>query len=203
MDHTSSTPYLVDPGGQRHLLDHERIRLGRGADSDIVVTSPRASRDHARVLLERHKVWIEDLGSANGTWVNEARITAPIELRDGDRIIIGDTALTYHDPNTTYRDPALPEIELDLTAGVVRVNRRIVTLSAKEFALLGHLFAHRGMVCAKAEIGRAVWPDYKAEANDYQIENLMRRLRVRLSPDGGATDLIETVRGHGYRLKSG
>lgn len=202
MSDAPASPYLVDPSGHRHLLAGERVTLGRGADCDVVITSKRASRDHARILFERHKVWVEDLGSANGTWINDERITSPRELRDGDRLSIGDTALTYHDPNTTYRDPALPELELDLDAAVVRVNRRIVSLSPKEHALLAHLYQNRGTVCTKAEIGRAVWPDYRAEAYDYQIENLMRRLRVRLAPDGEAAEIIETVRGHGYRLKT-
>ncbi|MBL8094795.1 MAG: FHA domain-containing protein [Anaerolineales bacterium] len=200
MSDTPAPPFLVDPGGHRHLLTGERVRLGRGADNDVVVTSKRASRDHARILFERHRIWIEDLGSANGTWVNDERLTAPRELRDGDRLVIGDTALSYHDPNTTFRDPALAEIELDLDAGVVRVNRRIVSLSPKEFALLAHLYRLRGQVCTKADIGRAVWPDYKADVYDYQIENLVRRLRVRLAPDGEAGEIIETLRGHGYRL---
>ncbi len=203
MSDAPASPYLVDPSGHRHLLAGERVTLGRGADCDVVITSKRASRDHARILFERHKVWVEDLGSANGTWINDERITSPRELRDGDRLSIGDTALTYHDPNTTYRDPALPELELDLDAAVVRVNRRIVSLSPKEHALLAHLYRNRGTVCTKAEIGRAVWPDYRAEAYDYQIENLMRRLRVRLAPDGEAAEIIETVRGHGYRLRIG
>ncbi len=202
MTDAPASPYLVDPNGQRHVLLGERVTLGRGADNDVVVTSKRASRDHARILFERHKVWIEDLSSANGTWVNDERLTAPRELRDGDQVTIGDTRLTYHDPNTTYRDPALPELEVDLAASVVRVNRRIVSLSPKEFALLACLYAQRGQVCTKAEIGRAVWPDYKAEAYDYQIENLVRRLRVRLTGEDAAVEVIETVRGHGYRLKS-
>lgn len=195
-----ASPYLVDPTGHRHLLVGERVLLGRGNDSDIVITSQRASREHARILFERHRVWIEDLRSANGTQVNGARLTTPHELRDGDQIQIAEITLTYHDPNTTYRDPALPEIEMDLEAGIVRVNRRIVSLSPKEFGLLAHLYAHRGTVCSKSQIGRAVWPDYKEEAYDYQIENLVRRLRTRLVPDGPTDDLIETVRGHGYRL---
>lgn len=203
MTDTPASPYLVDPTGQRHVLLGERVTLGRGVDNDVVVTGKRASRDHARILFERHKVWIEDLASANGTWVNDERLTAPRELRDGDHLTIGDTRLTYHDPNTTYRDPALPELEVDLASNAVRVNRRIVSLSPKEFALLACLYAQRGLVCTKADIGRAVWPDYKAEAYDYQIENLVRRLRVRLMGEDGTVELIETVRGHGYRLKPG
>lgn len=199
---TPASPYLVDPTGHRHLLVGERVMLGRGADNDVVITSQRASREHARILFERHRVWIEDLSSANGTRVNAERLTAPHELRDGDQISIGDILLTYHDPNTTYRDPALPELELDLEAAVVRVNRRIVSLSPKEFALLAHLYANRGTVCAKSQIGRAVWPDYKEDAYDYQIENLVRRLRTRLMPDGQTDELIETIRGHGYRLNA-
>jgi DNA-binding response OmpR family regulator len=45
-----------------------------------------------------------------------------------------------------------------------------------------------------------VWPEYQEGIYDYQIENLVRRLRARLEPDPGNAQLLITVRGLGYKL---
>ena len=140
------------------------------------------------------------LNSANGTFLNDERVLAPSELKDGDKIAIGDVVFTYHDPDTTFRDSAYADLEVNLEARVVRVNRKIITLSAKEFALVAFLYAHRGQVCSKDDIGKAVWPEYKEGIYDYQIENLVRRLRTKLEPDPANAQLLLTLRGLGYKL---
>jgi DNA-binding response OmpR family regulator len=193
-------PFLVDPTGQRHALAQATTTIGRAAENDLVVTGQRVSREHARVRREGRHVLLEDLHSANGTWLNGERLTAPAELHDGDEVLVGDVTLTFRDPDTTYRDGAALDIEVDRAAGVVRVNRRVAALSPKEFALVVYLYDHRNQVCSKDEIGQAVWPEYQDAIADYQIENLVRRLRARLEPDPGNAQLLLTVRGQGYKL---
>jgi DNA-binding response OmpR family regulator len=97
-------------------------------------------------------------------------------------------------------DTPFPKLELDSGAGVVRVDRRVISLSPKEFALLSYLYEHRGRVCSKDDIGSAVWPEYHEGVYDYQIENLVRRLRTRIERDPADPQLLLTVRGLGYKL---
>jgi pSer/pThr/pTyr-binding forkhead associated (FHA) protein len=198
----SASPWLSDHTGKRHALQGEYVRLGRAMDNEIVIASTRASREHARIGFDKHRVWIEDVGSANGTWINGERLTQRATLHEGDQLVIGGVALVYHDPNATLRDPSLATIEVQEAAGLVRIDQRTVSLPPKELALFNYLYARRGKVCSKAEIAAAVWPEYKAGAADYQIENLMRRLRTSLEPDTDTPVLIETVRGHGYRFNA-
>jgi pSer/pThr/pTyr-binding forkhead associated (FHA) protein len=193
-------PFLVDPSGQHHRLRDEVTHLGRAVENEIVITSRRASREHARVQRAGRRVTLEDLGSANGTFLNDERLLAPRELHDGDRITIGEVTLVFHDPDTTMRDSEAVELEVDTRAGLVRVNRRLINLSPKEFALLAYLYEHRNEVCSKDEIARAVWPEYQSDIYDYQIENLVRRLRSRLEPGAEQAQLLLTVRGQGYKL---
>jgi DNA-binding response OmpR family regulator len=143
---------------------------------------------------------LADLGSTNGTFLNGERLMAPVELRDGDRIGIGDVVLLFHDPESTYLDTPFPEVEVDVAAGLARVDRRVVSLSPKEFSLLAYLYERAGQVCSKDEIGRAVWPEYGEGVYDYQIENLVRRLRTRIEPDAANPQLLLTMRGLGYKL---
>lgn len=193
-------PWLSDHTGKRHALHGAHVRLGRALDNEIVIPDTRASREHARIGFDKHRVWVEDLDSANGTWLNGKRLTQRMTLKEGDQLMIGGVKLTYHDPNATYRDPALATIELDEAAGLVRMDQRSISLPPKELALFKYLYARRGQVCSKAEIAAAIWPEYKAGAADYQIENLVRRLRTSLEPDTDTPTLIETLRGHGYRF---
>lgn len=200
MTTTKQVPSLIDPAGREHPLTGDTVTIGRAIENDVVITSKRISREHARVRREGWRAILEDLGSTNGTFLNDERVLTPVELHDEDRITIGDVTLIFHDPDTTYRDTPFPELEVDVAAAVVRVDRRMVELSAKEFALLAYLYEHRGQVCSKDDIGNAVWPEYHEGVYDYQIENLVRRLRSRLEPDPANPQLLLTVRGLGYKL---
>lgn len=193
-------PYLIDITGKEHQLATEVSTIGRGVENDIVIVSKRVSREHARIRREGRKLFLEDLNSTNGTFLNDQRVLSPQMLRDGDQISVGDIAFTFHDPDTTTRETPFPDLEVDQAAGMVRVNRTPVSLSPKEFALLAHLFNNRGKVCSKEEIGQAVWAEYQEGIYDYQIENLVRRLRTKIELDPNSPVMLLTVRGMGYRL---
>jgi hypothetical protein len=71
------------------------LLLGRSAECDFPVPSRGASREHAKVYFRDDDVMIEDLGSTNGTFVNEERIEGEQVLKPGDRINIGGAVLTF------------------------------------------------------------------------------------------------------------
>jgi pSer/pThr/pTyr-binding forkhead associated (FHA) protein len=63
--------------------------VGRGVGSDLQTDDESVSRRHACFRMEDEAVWVEDLSSRNGTWVNGAPISAPHRLTHGDRISLG------------------------------------------------------------------------------------------------------------------
>lgn len=196
-------PYLEDPTGLEHHLTGDCVMIGRAVSNDIVITSKRVSREHACIRRDGWRRILEDLESTNGTFLNTERIVTGRELRDRDRIEIGDVAFIFHDPDITFRDSIFPDLELDTSAGVVRVNRQIVELSAKEFVLLAYLHVRINEVCSKDEIAHTVWPEYESDVYDYQIENLVRRLRAKIETDPSSPQLLLTIRGLGYKLVHG
>ncbi len=196
----SNTPYLTDPAGQEHLLDKPLTRLGRAAENEIVIVNKLSSREHAHIRREGRRTILEDQNSTNGTFLNGERVREAVPLRDGDQLTIGGVDFIFHDPDMTSRETPFPELEVNLMAGEVRLNRRLVWLSPKELALLAFLYEHRGRVCSKDEIGRAVWSEYQEGIFDYQIENLVRRLRIKIETDPNAPQLLLTVRGLGYKF---
>ncbi len=69
--------------------------IGRDSASMISIEATGVSRRHARITVADCSATLEDLGSKNGTWRNEQRIAAPVELHDGDSIRIGKVKLTF------------------------------------------------------------------------------------------------------------
>jgi len=197
---TEKHPFLTDETGQEHALANALTRIGRGVENEIVIVSKLSSREHAHIRREGRRVLLEDQNSTNGTYLNGERVHGSVGLRDGDMITIGGLLFGFHDPEMTSRETPFPELDLDLAAGEVRVNRRIIQLSPKEFSLLAYLYDKRGRVCSKDDIGRAVWAEYQEGIFDYQIENLVRRLRTKIETDANAPQLLLTMRGLGYKL---
>ena len=74
----------------------EGATLGRG-DVEIHLEDPFASSRHARLKRQGTIVVIEDLGSTNGTYLNEELLNGPQPLHPGDRVRIGDSEFTYVD----------------------------------------------------------------------------------------------------------
>jgi hypothetical protein len=87
---------LIEKGkpGKAFTLAKDRVIIGRMGDSDIVLADPGVSRRHAEVRREDGEFVVADLGSTNGTMVNEATI-GERTLEEGDRITIGKTVLEF------------------------------------------------------------------------------------------------------------
>jgi pSer/pThr/pTyr-binding forkhead associated (FHA) protein len=79
--------------GMRYELDKRVIYIGRGKGNDIQINDPTVSVSHARIDLEGDEIWIEDLGSTNGTAVNGEKILYKTPLHNEYLIKLGNTLL--------------------------------------------------------------------------------------------------------------
>ncbi len=193
-------PFLLDALQNQIPLTGDRLVLGRAADCDLVVADARVSRHHSELCRQGDGWLLCDLGSTNGTFLNGQRLTQALPLRDGDAIEIGSAQFVYHDPEATLDTSHFPHLVLDATGGQVWVDRQPVPLSSRQHALLSYLWSRRGLPCSRDEIARAVWPECSEHVYDYQIESLVKRLRIKLEPDPAQPTVVLTVRGRGYRL---
>jgi hypothetical protein len=80
--------------GMIYDLDSDLV-LGRGDRAEIRLDDPFASARHARVYEQGNIVVIEDLGSTNGTYLNEELLETPRPLHPGDRVRIGDSEFAF------------------------------------------------------------------------------------------------------------
>ena len=82
--------------GDVYALDSSPLSVGRGANNDVSISGDEyASARHARFEPRRDGVWIEDVGSTNGTFVNGIRLTRERRLASGDVVRIGETDLRF------------------------------------------------------------------------------------------------------------
>jgi hypothetical protein len=100
IDYARRAPRLVverAPGhdaGMIYDLDGDLV-LGRGDMAEIRLEDPFASARHARVFEQGNVIVIEDLGSTNGTYLNEELLESPRPLHPGDRVRIGDSEFAF------------------------------------------------------------------------------------------------------------
>jgi serine phosphatase RsbU (regulator of sigma subunit)/pSer/pThr/pTyr-binding forkhead associated (FHA) protein len=92
-----------DRAPERLPLGRLRITIGRSARNDVCVPDPFASRVHAEVRREGDQYFIQDLGSANGTYYNGSRLEQVVPLTHGGRIQIGETEIVFKDKATAER----------------------------------------------------------------------------------------------------
>jgi predicted component of type VI protein secretion system len=92
--------FLTGTSAGRSMEFDRELILGR-TDGDVIVADARVSRRHAAIRFEGSRAVVEDLGSANGTWVNEHRVQEPRVISPGDRIRLGNTSFEIQfDPVT-------------------------------------------------------------------------------------------------------
>ena len=76
-------------------LDGSPVGVGRNADNEIVLDDAGVSRYHARIEWRGSACVLEDLGSTNGTWINDERVDSPAPVNDGDVVRFGSISLTF------------------------------------------------------------------------------------------------------------
>jgi len=82
--------------GEGFELNSAQLTIGRGNQNDIpIATDEYASARHARFEPRQDGVWVQDLGSTNGTFLNGTRLDRPRRLAQGDVVRVGETDLRY------------------------------------------------------------------------------------------------------------
>jgi pSer/pThr/pTyr-binding forkhead associated (FHA) protein len=84
---------VIERGGRRTQQVRAPFELGRARDAEVVLHDSEVSRRHARFESQNGVVYVEDLGSRNGTFLNGRRVGEAIEIRVGDEIDVGTTRL--------------------------------------------------------------------------------------------------------------
>ena len=73
------------------------ISIGRSGNNKIVLKDPYISKNHLKIVEDEGDFYVEDLNSANGTYINGEKIMDAVKIKNGDRIKIGQVEFLYVD----------------------------------------------------------------------------------------------------------
>ena len=147
---TSPTARFIieEPGHPPRVVLLQRgksLRIGRGEDQDVRLEDLRTSRQHAQIFYRGDHVLLRDLGSSNGTWLDDRRVTSTSTVAPGAIVRVGSTRVVY----VPLERARSPEPETTLDEGVVAVDPATQQL----FALVRRLAAHDLPVLVQGETG--------------------------------------------------
>lgn len=217
MENTSEeTPVLIAQSGplngQRWMI-RTGLVIGRDNSCDVVVPDRQVSRQHARVVVSREGVSLEDLGSKNGTHHNGSRITGNRFLQDGDSIKIAlaqeftfvsaDATMPLGSKGQPSSKPTQPKLRLMKHSRQVWIGDKEIDppLSVAQFSLLEMLYTNETRVVSRKSLAVSVWgAEVAPEVSEQALDALIRRLRDRLAEIDPNHNYLVTVRGHGLRI---
>lgn len=86
---------IVEPAAQkgRTFPLGDELTIGRAAGCSITLDDTYVSQIHTRVFSREAKIFVEDLGSTNGTYLNRAKVSGPMVMQKGDRLQVGSTVM--------------------------------------------------------------------------------------------------------------
>lgn len=194
--------------GKQWLLDDE-IVIGRDAECELVIDDRQVSRKHARILQTPEGIFVEDLNSKNGTYINHRKVEGTAQVFDGDFIqiaLIQEFLFVASDATMPLsEEQAYRIVFIDKGNGAIWVNDKKIDppLSIQQYTLLLCLYEQSGNIVPRSEIIARVWADSAgAGISNEAIDALVRRLRYRLAEYEPDVELIETVRGYGFRFQN-
>lgn len=194
--------------GHRWPVQSKSMTIGRSNDCEIVLPERQISRYHARIEDTSDGYLLRDLGSKNGTFVNDHKLVEePHLLRDGDEISLANIV----NFGFIAGEATLPLEEIAIGSGKLAVNpltkhvslgSRVLDppLSPAQFALLSLLMEAKGRIVSREEVISIIWPTAEGGVTDQAVDALVYRLRERLAELDPEYNYVTTMRGHGFRF---
>ena len=212
----------TEDAGKIFILDKAAVTIGRRTahyTPDIELNSEVVSRRHVEIVQKGGRFYARDLGSTNGTMLNDDRILPgkSYELKHNSRIGLGLEGDTAHIV-LTFKESESTDIITGKKGGISRskviwlkmdegkkealVDGKHARLSRKEYELLSFLYRNAGKICSRDEIIDAVWPESKdpGAISDAAIDQLVHRLRQKVEPTPSQPERIISKKSFGYMV---
>jgi diguanylate cyclase (GGDEF)-like protein len=172
--------------GRRHSLDREVTTIGRGRDNDIILSSDCVSRRHVRLERRGEALYIVDLASTNGTFINDER--KPVRerrLARGDRLKIGDTIfkhLTGADVELQYHEIIF---RMAVTDGLTNLANRkqLDTMLQEELTRARRYARDLSLLMLDIDHFKSINDTYGHLTGDYVLSGLAAILQRRIRPN--------------------
>ncbi|MEL6349827.1 MAG: FHA domain-containing protein [Myxococcota bacterium] len=194
-----------EPPIRRLTLDGDRAMLGRAPSNDLVFSDSRISWHHALLWTEGGSIWLRDLGSTNGTFVDNEALKEPTLISDGAHVSLGKAAdIFIRRTGTGAAAPQLVLEDLDNRLVFPLLSDRFVIGTGPESDLRIEDAAGDSSATLMIYENHEVWLGVDAVAIPIEIgrpfEVAERQMRIREIRDGHATTEIASVFRYPYQL---
>jgi hypothetical protein len=188
-------------GRREHAKLVSELTVGRSPTMDVVLDDPYASRQHCVIRIVDGRPVVDARGSLNQIRFN-GQLVETAFLSRGASFTVGRTPVMVRfegrtgDTTWFLRDKSSLSLRRSTRELIGSDGEVLVRFSNAESAALAAVARRHPDAADHAEIGQAVWGEYPFD--QYQIHRLFQRIRQRL---GARAEMIENVRGAGYRLR--
>jgi two-component system, cell cycle response regulator len=167
--------------GRRFTLDGDALIIGRGSDSDIVVDLDSVSRRHAKIERRGAVVMISDLGSTNGTYVNELQVDSRA-LADGDQVKIGNAIFKFLSGGNVEAGYHEAIYRMTIIDGLTEVynKRYFIEFLDRELARCARYQRPLSLVMFDLDHFKKINDSHGHLAGDFVLREMARRLRSRI-----------------------
>jgi len=191
---------LHPPGpnmGRRFALVKDEQFLGRLSGIDIEIDAEGISRRHARIARDESGWFIEDLGSTNGTQVNDVRITRQA-LSDGDLLRCGTTVCKFLASNSIEATYHVEVYRLSITDGMTGVHnkRYLLELLERDIAMGARQQTPLSLIMIDIDHFKKINDTYGHLAGDQALKEMCRRVEPRLR----TTDVLARYGGEEFAV---
>ncbi|MFL6549881.1 MAG: diguanylate cyclase [Povalibacter sp.] len=172
--------------GRRHVLDRPFTSIGRGRDNDIVLPSDCVSRRHLRLEHRSGGLFVLDLGSTNGTFINDdVRANGEHRLNRGDQLKVGDTIFKFlsgSDVESQYHEIIF---RMTVTDGLTNVSNRkqLDTLLSEEIPRARRHGRDLSLLMLDIDHFKQINDSYGHLTGDSVLRGLANILQKRLRPN--------------------
>ena len=197
--------YQVAEQKRTYVLTRQTTVMGRAPDCDLVLPYPMVSRQHAQVVQEGGTFYVQDLRSANGTFVNDDSASERRVLKDGDKVRLGEFTLLFRAP--VVKQVVLSD-EYDMDAGMT-ISVPIARLAASGMLSTGpqardpHEMVQIVFNAAKSLVGSASLGEVLEKAMNLVFEYLKPDRGLLMLYDESDSQLTPRVVKHGKRSAGG
>lgn len=207
-------------------IKSSRSVIGRctmGDKPDIELDSDFISRRHAEIILQNNRYMLRDLGSTNGTVLNDDRILAGrlYELKHDCQIRLGlvggseQILLVFKETDSTrvdhrdkkqvgpLRQKKISWLRINDEKKEIWVDGVLTKMSKKEYELISLLYTNAGKICSTDDVITRVWPEVLEPGviSDATVGQLIHRLREKVEVDPAHPQRIISKKAFGYMLE--
>jgi two-component system cell cycle response regulator len=179
--------YTKEPNllGKRFVLEAPRIRVGRGADNQVVLEGDSVSRQHAHFERRGTHWYAVDDGSTNGTYVNEKQIVREAQLHSNDRVKVGPTILKYlsgEDAEAKYHEEIY---RMTIVDGLTQIHNKRYLFESLEREIIRSRRHDRPLSLLMFDIDffKRINDQYGHLAGDHVLRELARIVQERIRRD--------------------